>query len=108
MQLQSAVYPSLAGRTVFITGGGSGIGASLTKAFARQKANVAFVDVARDASRQVVDEVRQSVGAEPLFLECDLRDLDALEASIDTVRERLGNIAVLVNNAANDDRHRVG
>src|SRR5690348_756120 len=77
MQSQSAVYPSLAGRTVFITGGGSGIGASLTKAFARQKANVAFVDVARDASRQVVDEVRQSVGAEPLFLECDLRDLDA-------------------------------
>jgi len=108
MQLQSAVYPSLAGRTVFITGGGSGIGASLTKAFARQKANVAFVDIARDASRRLVHEVRQSVGVEPLFLECDLRDLDALEATIDTAKKRLGNIAVLVNNAANDDRHRVG
>jgi D-xylose 1-dehydrogenase len=108
MHLQSAVYPSLAGRTVFITGGGSGIGASLTRAFARQKANVAFVDMACDASRRLVDEVRQSAGVEPLFLACDLRDIAALKASIDTARERLGNIAVLVNNAANDDRHPVG
>lgn len=108
MPLQSAVYPSLEGRTVFITGGGSGIGACLTKAFAGQKASVAFVDVARDASRRLVDEVRQSVGVEPLFLECDLRDLDALEACIDAARKRLGNIGVLINNAANDDRHRVG
>src|SRR5690348_7304816 len=107
MQLQSAVYPSLAGRTVFITGGGSGIGASLTRAFARQKANVAFVDIARDASRRLVDEIRQSAGVEPLFLECDLRDIDALKACIDTTRKRLGNIAVLLNNAANDDRHPV-
>jgi NAD(P)-dependent dehydrogenase (short-subunit alcohol dehydrogenase family) len=108
MPLQSAVYPSLAGRTVLITGGGSGIGASLTRAFARQKANVAFLDVARDVSRRLADEVRQSFGVEPLFLECDLRDLDALEAAIGAVKERLGNVAVLVNNAANDDRHRVG
>lgn len=107
MQLQSAVYPSLAGRTVFITGGGSGIGASLTRAFARQKANVAFVDIARDASRRLVDDIHQSLGVEPLFLPCDLRDIDALKASIEATRERLGNIAVLLNNAANDDRHRV-
>jgi D-xylose 1-dehydrogenase len=105
--LQSAVYPSLAGRTVFITGGGSGIGASLTRAFVRQKANVAFVDIARDASRRLVDEIRQELGAEPLFLACDLRDVAALKACIDTARERLGNIGVLLNNAANDDRHRV-
>jgi D-xylose 1-dehydrogenase len=105
--LQSAVYPSLAGRTVFITGGGSGIGASLTRAFVRQKANVAFVDIARDAGRRLVDEIRQELGAEPLFLACDLRDVAALKACIDTARERLGNIGVLLNNAANDDRHRV-
>lgn len=107
MHLQSAVYPSLAGRTVFITGGGSGIGASLTRAFARQKANVAFVDIAAEASRRVVAEVRRDTGVEPLFLQCDLRDIEALRASIDTVKERLGNIAILLNNAANDDRHRV-
>lgn len=107
MHLQSAVYPSLEGRTVFITGGGSGIGASLTRAFARQKASVAFVDIARDASQRLVDDVHQSVGIEPLFLPCDLRDIDALKASIEATRERLGNIAILVNNAANDDRHRV-
>lgn len=107
MHSQSAVYPSLEGRTVFITGGGSGIGASLTRAFARQKANVAFVDIAREASRRLVAEIRESAGVEPLFLECDLRDIDALRASIDTTRQRLGNIAVLLNNAANDDRHPV-
>lgn len=108
MQSQSAVYPSLAGRTVFITGGGSGIGASLTRAFARQEARVAFVDVAVDASRSLVEEIRESAGVEPLFLPCDLRDIDALNASVETARERLGNIGVLVNNAASDERHRVG
>lgn len=107
MQSQSALYPSLAGRAVFITGGGSGIGASLTRAFARQQAKVAFIDIAGDASRRLVDEIGQSVGVEPLFLPCDVRDVAALQASIDTARERLGNIAVLLNNAANDDRHRV-
>ena len=107
MQLQSAIYPSLAGRTVFITGGGSGIGASLTTAFARQKANVAFVDIACDASRRLVDDIQRSVGVEPLFLPCDLRDVDALKASIETTQKRLGNVAILVNNAASDDRHRL-
>jgi NAD(P)-dependent dehydrogenase (short-subunit alcohol dehydrogenase family) len=105
MHLQSAVYPSLEGRTVFITGGGSGIGASLTRAFARQKANVAFVDIARDASLRLVDDIHRILGVEPLFLQCDLRDIEALKAGIEQARQRLGNIAVLVNNAANDDRH---
>ncbi len=104
---RSALYPSLEGRTVFITGGGSGIGASLTRAFARQKAKVAFVDIALDASRRLVDEIGRDGGVEPLFLACDLRDVEALRASIDTTRQRLGNIAVLLNNAASDDRHRL-
>src|SRR5690348_599815 len=101
MHSQSAVYPSLAGRTVFITGGGSGIGASLTKAFARQRAKVAFVDIAYDASLQLVEEIERSAGVEALFLLCDLRDIDALKAGIEAARKRLGNIAVLINNAAN-------
>ena len=105
MHLQSAIYPSLEGRTVFITGGGSGIGASLTRAFARQKARVAFVDIARDASLRLVDDIHQSLGVEPLFLPCDLRDIEALKASMEQTRQRLGNIGVLLNNAANDDRH---
>ena len=105
MHLQSAIYPSLEGRTVFITGGGSGIGASLTRAFARQKARVAFVDIARDASLRLVDDIHQSLGVEPLFLPCDLRDVEALKASMEQTRQRLGNIGVLLNNAANDDRH---
>jgi len=93
---------------VFITGGGSGIGASLTRAFARQKASVAFADIAVDASRGLVAEIQQETGIEPVFLACDLRDVGALEAGIDAARKRLGNIAVLINNAANDDRHRLG
>lgn len=104
---QSAIYPSLVGKTVFITGGGSGIGAALTRGFAGQKAKVAFVDVAEEASRTLVAEVEKETGVTPLFIPCDIRDIAALQAAIERVRRELGDIAVLVNNAANDQRHAV-
>ncbi len=107
MHLSSAVYPSLANRVVFITGGGSGIGAAMTQAFARQRAKVAFVDIAEEASRRLVDEVHGASGVPPLFLPCDVRDVAMLAASIASVRERLGPIGILINNAASDDRHRL-
>lgn len=107
MDARPAIYPSLAGCTVFITGGGSGIGASLTRAFARQQARVAFVDIAEDASRALAEEVERETGTRPLFIACDLRDVGALRASIECARRRLGDIGVLVNNAASDDRHPV-
>jgi NAD(P)-dependent dehydrogenase (short-subunit alcohol dehydrogenase family) len=97
-----AVYPSLAGRVVFVTGGGSGIGAAIVAAFAQQKSSVAFVDIDEKAAA----EVQASLGDTPsTFERCDVRDVAALRRAIQNARERLGPITVLINNAARDDRH---
>jgi len=104
---QPALYPGLAGKTVFITGGGSGIGAAITRAFAGQQARPAFVDIAEAPSLALVEELRHATGIAPLFIPCDVRDVGALVGAIEQTRAALGDIAVLVNNAANDDRHRV-
>ena len=98
-----ARYPSLRDRVVFITGGGSGIGATMVEAFVAQGASVAFVGVAGDEPSGVVERLAASP-QKPLFLECDLTNLAALEAAMEETRQRLGPIAVLVNNAANDKR----
>jgi NAD(P)-dependent dehydrogenase (short-subunit alcohol dehydrogenase family) len=99
-------YPSLTDRVVFITGGGSGIGAAMVTAFAGNGARVAFVDIDTAASEALV---RELAGARhpPLFVPCDLTDIPALRAAIARVGALLGPIGVLVNNAANDDRHDV-
>ncbi|WP_270938369.1 SDR family NAD(P)-dependent oxidoreductase [Falsiroseomonas oryzae] len=94
-----ATYPSLKGKVVLITGGASGIGAELVAQFARQGSKVAFLDF--DAEHGA--KVAEATGA--LFLRCDLRDIPALRAAIAQVRSRLGDVLVLVNNAARDDRH---
>jgi D-xylose 1-dehydrogenase len=99
-----AVYPSLAGRAVFVTGGGSGIGASIVEAFARQKCKVAFVDVDEKASA-VVQSSLAGLGASNYFEPCDVRDTAALRRSVENARRALGPITILVNNAARDDRH---
>ena len=97
-----ARYPSLHDRVVFITGGGSGIGAAMVEAFVAQGSNVAFVDIAKEESLKLVE---RAVGPQkPLFIECDLTNLAALEAAMVETRQRLGPIAVLINNAANDTR----
>ncbi len=102
---QPAIYPGLAGKTVFITGGGSGIGAALTRGFTGQKARVAFIDIDLEASRTLVADVARETGVTPLFIPCDLRDIVALQAAVEQVRREISDIAVLVNNAANDQRH---
>jgi len=100
--LPHARYPSLHDRVVFITGGGSGIGAAMVEAFVAQGSNVAFVDIAKEESLKLVE---RAVGPQkPLFIECDLTNLAALEAAMVETRQRLGPIAVLINNAANDTR----
>jgi len=101
-----AIYPSLKGRSVFITGGGSGIGASLVRHFAAQGAKVGFVDIAVEPSRKLVQEIAAQGDPEPRFIECDLRDIEALRRAIAEVAENNGPITVLVNNAAHDERHR--
>jgi NAD(P)-dependent dehydrogenase (short-subunit alcohol dehydrogenase family) len=97
-----ARYPDLAGRTVFVTGGGSGIGAAFVRAFAGQGAKVAFVDIADGPSRALVASLP---GATLRFAHADVRDVPALQRAIGEAAAALGPITVLVNNAARDDRH---
>ena len=96
-----AIYPSLKGKNVLVSGGASGIGAEIVKGFAEQGAIVAFLDMDATASQALVDGIDGSVTYEL----CDLRDIDALKASVDRLRDRIGGFDVLVNNAARDDRH---
>ena len=100
-----AIYPSLKGRSIFITGGGSGIGASLLEQFCQQGSKVCFVDIAEAASRALVRRMKDRGLPEPHFINCDLRDIEALRRAVHEAAERHGPIRVLVNNAGNDDRH---
>jgi D-xylose 1-dehydrogenase len=105
--IRSASYPSLEGRVVFVTGGGSGIGASIVEHFCAQGSRVAFVDIERGASETLVDTIGRRGQPAPAFLPCDVRDIAALRAAMAQVRDRLGPIRVLVNNAAHDERHAI-
>src|SRR3977135_4358533 len=100
-----ATYPSLRDRGVLVTGGGSGIGANMVELFAGQGARVAFVDIEVEVSQKLVETLAASCAHAPYFAHCDLTDIHALRATIKDVETRLGGIQVLVNNAANDDRH---
>jgi NAD(P)-dependent dehydrogenase (short-subunit alcohol dehydrogenase family) len=105
--MPSARFPDLEGASVLITGGGSGIGAALTEGFVRQGSRVAFIDVAVGPSNALVDRLEKEAGARPLFLQVDLTDVDAMRAAIGRAARAHGDITVLVNNAARDDRHQV-
>ena len=100
-----ARYPGLRGKSIFITGGGSGIGAAIVESFLDQGAKVAFVDIAEAESRGLCDALKAQYGTAPLFIRCDITDISALQAAIARAGQELGDIAVLVNNAANDTRH---
>ena len=102
---QPATFWSLVGRSVFITGGGSGIGESLVEHFALQGAKVCFVDIAEEASLAVIERLRGQVSYLPFFIPCDLTNIEELRAAISRATEVYGPIKVLVNNAGNDDRH---
>src|SRR5712692_1478819 len=102
---KASSYAGLADKTVFITGGGSGISAAFTRGFAAQGARVGFVDIAEEASRALTAEIQKETGTAPLFIACDIRDIAALQAAIEKIRVELGDIGVLINNAGNDDRH---
>ncbi len=104
--MSSAIYPSLKGRLVVITGGGSGIGAALTEGFARQGARVVFLDVLEEESRRLEASLAELEPA-PVFHWCDLTDVAALQTCLAQVAAEHGPVEVLVNNAANDDRHRL-
>lgn len=95
-----ARYPDLAGRTVFVSGGASGIGAAFVRAFAAQDARVAFVDIDDAAGQALAD----ALGEDVRYVHCDVRDIAALQDAIRAATDALGTIRVLINNAARDDR----
>jgi D-xylose 1-dehydrogenase len=102
-----ATYPSLRDRVTFITGGGSGIGASLVEHFCAQGARVTFVDIAAAPSEALVERIAACGQARPRFIQADLRDIDRLQAAVAAVAAADGPIRALVNNAGNDDRHKM-
>ena len=102
---QLAKYGSLQGKRVFITGGGSGIGESLVAEFAAQGALVAFVDIAVEASEALCRRLAEAGLTAPLFRHCDITDIASLQAVMAELAQKLGDFDILVNNAANDQRH---
>lgn len=95
-------YPSLAGKKVLVSGGATGIGAGIVEAFVAQKAQVAFIDIDRPSGSALADRLGQA-----MFFDCDLRDISALQSTIAAIHAELGGIDILINNAANDDRHTI-
>ena len=98
------VYPSLRGKRVVVTGGGSGIGAAITELFARQGARVAFIDIADGDSRELEHKLADTE-LPPRYFRCDLTNIETIRQTFARIRAEIGSIDVLVNNAANDDRH---
>ena len=101
--MTQAIFPDLKGASVFITGGGAGIGASLTEGFLRQGAKVAFVQ--RSDASEFAAEIGEKTGNMPLFLQCDVTDIELMRKRVAEASEAHGPVTVMVNNAANDQRH---
>lgn len=99
-------YPSLRDIPVLITGGATGIGAAMVEQFALQGSRVAFLDLDTESASAMIDKLTSHATHVPLFVQCDLTDVAALGAAAQQVEQRLGAARVLVNNAANDDRHK--
>jgi len=103
--MNHATYPSLQSRVVFVSGGSSGIGAELVRAFARQGARVAFCGTRPEGGQALTDELAAAGLPAPWYAACDVRDARAYQALLRRVIDELGAIRVLVNNAGRDDRH---
>jgi len=102
---QYARYPSLEGRVVLITGGATGIGESMVTHFARQGSRVAFVDILDEPAQKLVEMLAVEGCPTPYYVPCDVTDVTALQSAVEQAIAALGTIDVLVNNAANDQRH---
>jgi NAD(P)-dependent dehydrogenase (short-subunit alcohol dehydrogenase family) len=100
-------YPSLEGRAVLVTGGATGIGESIVTHFARQGSRVAFLDVQDEPAGRLVDSLTAEGCTPPIYIRCDLTDIEALQDAVGQVVGRFGTVDVLVNNAANDQRHSI-
>ena len=102
-----ASYPSLRDRSVLVTGGATGIGSSIVAHFAGQGSRVAFFDVQDEPAQQLIDSLKPDVDSAPIYFHCDLTHVAELQARVKEAIAALGEVNVLVNNAANDQRHRI-
>ena len=107
MSEEFATYPSLRGQVAFVSGGATGLGAEFVAQLAGQGVRVSFVDLQDDAAQALADEIAGRGHPRPLYQHCDVRDIAALQAAIAASGEQLGPVTVLVNNAANDERHSI-
>jgi NAD(P)-dependent dehydrogenase (short-subunit alcohol dehydrogenase family) len=103
-EASGAIYPDLANKTVIVTGGASGIGETIVAHFARQKAKVGFLDIKASEGEGLASKLAAD-GSKVHFETCDVTDIEALQAAIAAVRNRLGPINILINNAGHDERH---
>ncbi|QBE65538.1 SDR family NAD(P)-dependent oxidoreductase [Pseudoduganella lutea] len=101
-----AKFGSLRGKRVFVTGGGTGIGEAIVASYAEQGAIVAFVDIAKEPSLALVERLKAAGHTAPLYRYCDITDIPALQNTIAELAAEIGDFDVLVNNAANDQRHK--
>ena len=100
-------YFDLEQKRVFITGGGSGIGASIVEHFCEQNSEVYFIDINEEASNKLVSECKNKKLAIPNFIKCDLLNIKELQNTISKIISEKGPIEILINNAANDERHKI-
>lgn len=102
-----ARYPSLQDKVAFVTGGAAGIGAALVEQLVAQGCRTAYVDIDVVAARALEALLLDRYGIGALFIECDIRDLDALAGAVEQTRASMGDINILINNAAHDGRHSI-
>ncbi|WP_295799464.1 SDR family oxidoreductase [uncultured Microbulbifer sp.] len=103
--MNTASYPDLHDSAVFITGGGSGIGAAFVRAFCRAGARVAFVSLDEAKAQALCAEIETETGSTPFFQQCDITDINRLQTCIESAADKIGAIRILINNAARDTRH---
>ena len=103
----SAKYNDLENKKIFVTGGGSGIGASIVEHFCEQKAEVYFVDINVKESNKLISDIKNKNFKIPTFIECDLLNIKKLQDTISKIISEKGPINILINNAANDESHAI-
>jgi len=103
-ELEVVRYPSLEGRVAIITGGASGIGEAIVRAFAANRTRVVFFDIQNEPAGKLIREIESAGLVAPSYVHCDLTDIAAFQSAIRDVGERIGKVTIFVNNAANDSR----
>jgi D-xylose 1-dehydrogenase len=103
-----ATYPSLCGRVVVVTGGATGIGEAIVEAFAKQNSQVVFLDIQDEAAEQLTKRPALDGARVPVYYHCDLTNIDDVQRTVQTILDRFQTVDVLVNNAGNDTRHKIG